>query len=240
MLRGFCLAGTYRRLLLAAVVATGAPSNALADSTAARLANVPVPSGTRVLSVGGNTIHNGSIVSMATYESSLSLSHTADFFRDLWQETARDGVPGFVETRAGDWLMLSRLHEGFNTVLQLDLAEPHRSKGFLSVMALDSTAPGTTPLQGLDGFEQLSTTRSFDGTRESVLSVYAAAESVDTLVRQLADYWQRRDWTLVSEESHAQSKVLLLNRQSALMEIVISSVSAVGSFIVINEVSDRA
>lgn len=216
-------------------------STLMARSAGQSLVDVPVPFGTHVQSVGNDVVHNGQTLTVATYESSLPLADTVEYYHRLWVAEPGKTLPGLVENRVGEWLTLGRLHDGFQIVLQLRLAENHRSSGYLSVMRIDASAStsGSRSSPSLPGLERLSTTRSQDGGRASVLSVYASQESVETLARQFAGHWQGKGWTLVSNEAYAQSKVLLLNHQSAQLEIVITGEPRQNTIVVMNEVDDR-
>ena len=213
--------------------------SAMAASTAERLSQLVVPFDAKVLSVGSNVEHNGQIVSMATFESPSSLNDTVAFYRDLWSQEQVNGIPGMVENRAGQWLIIGQLQDGFQNVLQLNMEDPHRSEGFLSVMQLQAGSRSPLSDTVLPGMERVSTTRSFDGGRGSEISVYLSAEPVEPLARQLSGFWQSKGWTLVSDEPYAQSRVLLLNRKTAQLEIVISQSSGEGTLVVMNEVDDH-
>ena len=98
---------------------------AKAASTAERLSQLAVPFDAKVLSVGSNLEHNGQIVSMATYESPSSLDDTVTFYRERWSQEQTDGVPGMVENRAGQWLIIGQLQDGYQNVLQLNMEDPY-------------------------------------------------------------------------------------------------------------------
>lgn len=214
-------------------------STLMANSASQHLVDVPVPFGTRMQSVGDDVVHNGQSMAVATYESSLSLADTVAFFEQLWIAEPGKSSPGLVENRVGEWLMLGRLQDGFQIVLQLRLTEAHWSTGFLSVMSLEAGASGSQPGPPLPGLERLSTTLSHDAGRSSVLSVYSSTDSVESLARHLSGHWQGKGWTLVSSEPYAQSKVLLLNRDSAQLEVVISGESRENTLVVVNEADDH-
>ena len=214
-------------------------STLMARSASQSLMDVPLPLGAHVQSVGEEVNHNGQSMAVATYDSSLSLADTVEFYRQLWITEPGKTQPGLVENQVGEWLMLGRLHDEFQIVLQLRMSEEHRSTGYLSVMNIEAGSSGRLPDSPLPGLERLSTTRSQDAGRSSVLSVYSSPESVDSLTRQFAGYWQGRGWTLVSNETYAQSQVLLLNRNSAQLEIVVSADTRDTTIVVMNEVDDH-
>ncbi len=213
--------------------------SAKAASTAERLSQLVVPFDAKVLSVGSNMEHNGQIVSMATFKSPSSLNDTVAFYRELWSQEQTNGMPGMVENRAGQWLIMGQLQNGFQNVLQLNMEDPHRSEGFLSVMQLQAGSQSPLSDTVLPGMERLSTTRSVDAGRGSEISVYLSPEPIEPLARQLSGFWQSKGWTLVSDEPYAQSRVLLLNRKRAQLEIVVSHSSGEGTLVVMNEVDDH-
>lgn len=227
----FRLVTALSLLLLSSTLMAGNASQSLMD--------VPLPFGTNVQSVGDDVVHNGQSMAVATYESPLSLTDTVAFYRQLWTAEPGRTLPGLVENTVGEWLTLGRLQDGFQTVLQLRLSEEHRSTGYLSVMSIEAGSAGSQSVSALPGLEPLSTTRSQDAGRSSVLSVYSSGESVASLVSQLAGHWQGRGWTLVSSEAYAQSQVLLLNRDAAQLEIVVNGNTRDTTIVVVNEVDNH-
>ena len=211
-----------------------------------QLANVPVPVNTDVRIVANDMIHNGNSVSLATYTSSLSLEESVGFYRSVWSGDSDSRIPGLVVTQAAEWLMISRLWNGYNTVIQLKLAEPYRSTGFMSIMAIPGLVPNESSrndvdnTKPIDGLQFLSSAHSSDGTRLSRLSVYSSLQSVETTARLYAKHLLDQGWVVVSERVHAQSKVVLMNRKSQLVELVVSpETSRGGSVVVVNEIHDR-
>lgn len=220
-------------------------------SSAKQLADVPVPFNTQVQVVANNMTHNGNRLWLATYTSSLSLEESIDFYRSVWRDDPDSSIPGVVQTQSAEWLMISRLQDGYNTVIQLRLAEPHKSTGFMSIMAVSDmagtdldttefTGGGLNSTAALDNLKLLSSTQSTDSGRTSQLSVYASAQSIESTARQYVKHLRDQSWVLVSEQAHAQSKVVLLNRKSRHIELVISNdTTRGGSVIVVNEVQNH-
>lgn len=214
------------------------PASVLALTTAEHLAQIPLPFDARVLSVGNDVEHNGQRLSLATFQSSSSVDDTVAFYRQLWENSQEDDKPGMVVNRVGEWLVIGQLQDGFQSVLQLKLQEPHRSEGFLSVMRVPVTPSASAGPGLLPGMERLSTTRSRDAGRASTLSIHLSTEAVEPVARQLAGFWQGKGWSLVSNEPYSQSRVLRLNRQSAQLDIVVTPSQQAGSLVIMNEVDD--
>ncbi|MGQ7848685.1 hypothetical protein ACUNV4_29585 [Granulosicoccus sp. 3-233] len=232
---------SFRRVLrtLAALCLFVWSASVASATTAEHLSRIPLPFNASIQSVGNNLQHNGQQVSVATFRSAAPLDETVAYYRELWSQERAEGIPGMVENHAGQWLILGQLQNGFQAVLQLNREEHSRSEGFLSVMQLGAAHVSTSSDGLLPGMQRVSTTRSQDGGRVSELSVYLSSEAVEPLSRQLAGFWQSKGWILVSSETYAQNRVLLLNRESAQLEIVISQDSSGGTLVVINEVDDH-
>lgn len=241
----FCLTGLLQMPL------------ALASSTTAeQLARLQVPPGSRLLSVGTDLDSNGHIMSVASFESAQPLADTVAFFRENWTEAASDNAPGLspspartgvdgdspqesmpalVENRIGSWLVLGRLQDGFQQVLQLNLDSPHKSSGYLSVMQI-GVGVHTGEDITLPGMELLSSTGSRDTTRTGRLSVYRASATTEALRHQLARFWEHRGWQAVSDRAEGAHRIQTFNRRNAQLDVVIGPGESGGSLVVVNEV----
>lgn len=200
-----------------------------------RLTDVPIPHGTRVQWVGENIIQNGKPLQIARYDSSLNLTDTVAFYRQLWpNHEGTQAPPGLLETQTGEWLLLSHLQDGFNIVLQLHANNPLRSSGFLSIMPLDGGEHTEAKAEAAD-LQLLSETRSQDGSLSATLSVFFSEQSVSTTTSRLLHAHTRESWTLASRQLHADNQILILNHRSLQREIVVSRSDEGGSLVVINE-----
>ncbi len=206
---------------------------------ALELEDIPVPHGTQIQIISSNVVQNGRALSLATYESSLSVEETAEFYRTLWADKSDEKLPGMLETQTEQWLMLSRVRDGFNTVIQLRQSEPLRGSGFVSIMALASSGQIDDQALQIPGLQLLSSTASQDGPRSSVMSVYTSTEPVESASKQFSQFLYTENWQLQSVQIYEQNTVMLLNRQSSQIEVVINEGPAGGTLIVMNEVSDR-
>lgn len=236
------------RFVACLLLGMGCSSSLAAQTTAEHLASIALPLDARVESVGSNLEQGGSTVSIATFEVPQPVEQTVDFYRERWAQgapvegqrssnnTNQPDIPAMVENRVGPWLVLGHLQNGFQRVLQLNVEEPGNSRGFLSVMKLQSAARPVQPSLDLPGLQLLSTTRSRDAGKSSSLSVHAAELDVGALSRQLTALWQERGWTAVSDERQGNSRVLLFNRRQVQLDIVVSPAQGGGSLLIMNEV----
>ncbi|MFT6878207.1 MAG: hypothetical protein ACJAZF_004338 [Granulosicoccus sp.] len=206
------------------------------------LNKVPVPPGTRLSLVSAESVHNGASVAIATFESRLSLDDTLAFYKNIWPNEPESTVPGRLESVVGDWLLISRLHGDVNTVIQLNVTKTSRSTGFLSVMAINSPvaikspAWGAPKIQDQDGYLELSRTTSEDGSLSSTTSVLESNQSMSNFIQSLLRLRVDAGWQLSSQKQHAGSQIVLMNRQSQRVEMVISEDRQGTVLAVINEV----
>lgn len=204
-----------------------------------QLSDIPLPTDSQLSVVGDSMIHNGRQLSIATYESALTIEDSVKFYQREWAAQDHSETPGLTLVRNDHWVMISRLHQGYNTVIQLRAQDPQKSQGFASIMRVEPVVT-TLTREHFPGLELLSQTRSNDATASSLFSVYSSAQSIDRTAAQCLDYLKMEDWTVVSEHAYQQSKVYLLNRRTASIELVVSADEEGGALLVLNEVGHGA
>lgn len=205
-----------------------------AEATA--LSDVPIPPGTQVQLIGIDAIHNGRSVSMATFDASHSIDTTIAFYTDVWPDPDTGDTPGMIQSRTPEWLMLSHLDDGYNIVVQLSLAQPHLSTGFVSIMPVTQKAshPVTSSIEGL---ELLSDTQTDDQFSSSRLSVYASSLSVNEVADELIRRRISERWLVTSRREFSGSQIATMSSRDKQLEMVVSRSDEGGSTVVINVVS---
>jgi len=98
------------------------------------LSSLPLPAKSQLKWVSQQSQVNGYSISIAEFYSPAPLSSTAEFYRKLWPKSNVQEGPGMIEVADSEWLYLSKLQNGFNTVIQLRRLNPAVSSGFISVM----------------------------------------------------------------------------------------------------------
>lgn len=205
-----------------------------AEATA--LSDVPIPPGAQVQLIGIDAIHNGRSVSMATFEASHSIDTTIAFYNDVWPDPDTGDTPGMIQSRTPEWLLLSHLEGGYNTVVQLSLAQAHLSTGYISVMPVAQKA--STPVaSSIEGLELLSDTQTDDQFSTSRLSVYASPLSVDEVADDMIRRRISKRWILISRREFAGSQIATMSSSDKQLEMVVSRSEEGGSTVVINVVS---
>lgn len=198
----------------------------------------PVPPGTQVGVVSEESIHNGASVSIASYQSTYSIDDTLAFYQNVWPDDEHSTLPARLESVVGNWLLISRLENGFNTVLQLDVTDTFRSTGFISVMAVNSSLPNTLNSQQHDGFKELSRTRSQDGAISSTVTVLQSNQSLRSFSDSVINQKIEEGWLLSSQRQHAGSYVVLMSRHKQRVELVFINDDQGAVLAVVNEVSN--
>lgn len=235
-----------RHFIANAIVILLFVTHTAASASIEHLADVPVPANTSLQVVADRMIHNGNRLSLASYTSSLPLEESVGFYRGIWLNANDGQLPGMIETQVGEWLLISRLRNGYNTVIQLKLSEAHKSIGFVSIMPVPGLIANepfksiSLDVNALDGLELISSTQTEDGRRHSLLSVYSTSHSVDATTRQYIEHLIGQNWVVVSRQVHAQSNVVLLNRKTQKIELVVSGdATRGGAVLVVNEINDH-
>ena len=207
-----------------------------ASAGEADLDSVPLPPGAVIRIVALDSVQNGRRVSIATLESAQSIEETLSFYRQAWAEP-RGTLPGHIEETAGDWQIISRLEDPLNLVVQLRNGKSG-VEGFISALSIEPVAtPGNLPLPS--GGELLSSTSTQDGPLHATTSVVASIARTGQVAAFYRDRLARKGWKLASDRSELGSRVLLLQRRGARMELVVADDEQGGSITVLNEVHEK-
>lgn len=199
------------------------------------LASFPLPDDMQMKMVAVDAIHNGVVLSMATIESGSPLSESVEFYRHTWSDPVSEGLPGFVELELNHWMVISRLNQGVNTVIQLDTTQPERTVGYVSQRRLAEAliVPDDTLFADL---QRLSSTQSRDGSQLSVLTVYASHASVKATVQRTGRRLFDKGWSIVAMSEQTDATSIAFTQDKDRLEIVISSSQEFPSLVVVNRV----
>jgi len=200
------------------------------------LSDVPVPPGGKIEIIGEDAVHNGTSISMGTFIASQSIDSTVAFYEQAWPDSPSSDMPGMIQTSTPEWLLLSHLSDGYNTVIQLSLATTHRSTGYVSVMPVEQLS-AAQPTVGIDDLQLLSDTRTKDEFSSSQLSVYASVLPVSLLTERLVRTRINGHWKVTSKREFGDSQIVLMSARTGQLELIVSRSDDVGSIAVINEVS---
>ncbi|MBX2880538.1 MAG: hypothetical protein KTR32_11425 [Granulosicoccus sp.] len=199
---------------------------------------LPLPDSATIHTVSDYSIQNGLPMAIAILRSADPYDRTVKFYKDLWGKADRPEMPGFIETEIEHWLIIGRLDNGINTVIQFDKRLPENTSAYVSqaqvanpvTVAEDSEFPELL---------RLSTTTSVDGSARSTLTVYASHASVDATAQRSIRYLRQRGWLLVSHSTHAKAQSLSLVRNRERLQMVVSKAQRYPSQVVVNKVSHQ-
>lgn len=202
------------------------------------LIEMPLPESARIELVGANMVHNGSRVSIATYQGKLSSKQTLDFYRGAWQ---REGeVPGYVEYQADGWNIIASLRDGINLALQVRDDSRGEASGLVSALVLEGAGSVEVEIPALpSGAEVLSSTVSQDGRREAHTWLLRSTGRPGQITAFYRDTLSRNGWQVVSDRSRAASSVLLMSSEKGTMEVT-ANPDIDGTFVVVNRVRTRS
>jgi len=212
-------------------------ASATSFSTGEQLQSIVLPSNARVQWVSKQGIHNGHKLSIASYDSDWPIQLTLDFFKNSWAGSTNSNTPSFIVEEVGDWVFLSRLMHGFNTVIQLRKNSPEHSSGFLSVLAVSNRLNASELSAQTYGTRPLSLTHSEDELSSSTVVVLESPDSVSVFAERMLSELRRRDWSLTWRQVYGRSQVFLMSMNSRKLEMVITDGDSGNTVAVMNEVS---
>lgn len=215
-------------------------ASCLVESAFARsIREVPFPIGTRVALISSDMRHNGLPLAMAAVDSDHPLEQTLRFYRQLWPREEASSVPGMIQTQLGQWLIISRLRDGYNTVLQFSTLRSDRTQGFVSVLPVNGAQAmtGDSDASVATSLSALSTTESSDLTGKSALSVYRSELRPDALVSQQVASRLAGGWVLEFKQRYQTGIRVAMRRGAVSLDMVASLGDEGGTLLIINEVT---
>lgn len=216
----------FRSICLLFVVCT-----ANAATPASVLESLAVPDNATLQIVTDNALHNGVPIAIAKLESPEPVESVAEYYRQLWSAPQDNNLPGFIESSLQGQLLISRLRNDLNVVLQLETKGDEGTSGSVSVMAVKSPQKEEKH-EVFSDLRILSSHRFVDGVDTSKLRVYASPTSVS----QTHDIYRQRlmseGWQVLSDTDTDTAWVTQLGRDNARLEISFVPSSDFGSVIV--------
>ena len=221
-----------------------------ADTPDSVLNTLQVPTGADVQIVTSHSLHNGMPMAIAQLRSTESADSVFGFYRQLWTDPqgdgkgdgkgdgGSDGSPGFVESVLPEWQMISRVHNGYNIVIQLMVESGQSASGFISVMAIDAPLAARDHGEFSD-LQLLSKHQSVDGADTSLMRVYASSSSVSQTHRIYLEKLMSKGWQLLSDNELDGSYVMVLSRGQSRLEVSIVPSRDYGSLVVVHKVTSK-
>jgi len=210
----------------------------IAGTSSEALLETEIPAATTTAVIALNTLQNGRVVSIISFESTQSVEQIFEFYRKLWPAST-DG-PGSMEAAAGQWNTISHIKNGFLVSLQLLNSGSDASSGYLSVMQLEqSTSMNTVSPQLPPGGVLLSTTQHRDISPQAVTWVVHSSAGVELVSAFYRDTLERKGWKLASVRMSAYPHVLIMNGPDSSIEVIVSEAQDGTSVAVVNRVNNH-
>lgn len=205
------------------------------------LDDVPVPPQATLEVISEEFQHNGQALLIARLVTSANYQTSLDFYRSAWESASDSEIPGYVEREYENWVAISRLRNGTNTVVQFDKSslssDPASGAALISVMNLEQRVVASfNALSHPGDAELLSSTRTNDIGRDSTVEVIKTSMAMGSSREYYRSKMRRDGWNLVSDRSALDSMVMLFNRKSEKIEIVLNPSNDGSTLIVINQV----
>jgi len=201
-----------------------------------RLQNLDLPQGASIQFISLDAVQHGHRISIGTLEHKGSVESVLEYFRSSWEEGSA-GLPGFIEEENAGWRIISRIEEGWNTVVQLRNT-PQVSEAYVSVMALEPIKGWSyKPAMPRDGVLVSSVAGKEFGkaTQTDVVFIHRRQGDVASFYR---NQYKKDGWTIVSDTDIEGSTAMLAQSKDKQAEIVVTP-TANGSVAVINEVNRK-
>lgn len=209
-----------------------------ADTPAKVLERLVTPDRTTIEWAATHAVSNGYAVAIATLQSMESIDSVISFYQQHWTQDKNDGPPGFVESVLPGWRMISRLHDGYNIVVQLNTSKQIGTSGLISVMAVGK--PAIKEHHGeFSNLALLSSNRSVDGVDTSWMRVYASSVSVSQTHHIYRQRLTGKGWQLLSESDTDDGVVIILARGPERLEVSILRSRDFGSVVVAHQVTSK-
>lgn len=226
------------KTLLTAIFTSATLYSQLAVSASANWAvSVPVPPQATLEIISENVEHNGMSMSVGRIVSTEPLETNLDFYRTTWSLNDSTETPGYVEQSFDNWIAISRLENGFNTVIQFDQNAEVSGSAIVSVMSIDqSSTIGFNSSSHPGNAELLSSTRTHDDGRDATVQVLRSGMSIDSVKQFYASHFRRHGWNLVSDRSVMDSHVLMFNKKLEKAEVYLGQDPGGSTLVVINQV----
>ncbi len=202
------------------------------------LDDFPLPDRSESWWVTKGSNHNGHQIQIMRFKSRLTPSEVLQFYKSLWQSDSE--VPGFMQSSANGWQLISRLTEHYQWVVQVKVASGRTaSVGLISQLALKNTvANGIANIKfmpDMHGGTLVSSTHSEEpalARTQTVLFSGRPGRVADTVKRHAQDH----GWDLQDEYVHKQAVTLRFQRAGRQLDVALASSQHGRTLIFLNEV----
>lgn len=177
--------------------------------------------------IAKDTLFNGMRTRMADLHSELKLQQVLEFYRSQWaqpQYVNNKKVPGYIESQAGEWTIVSRVENDYMIVVQIQDSGMEGTQGYISINDLQKM-PGRLG-SGMDlpgGTVVINDMPSQDAGRSGRTMLV----SNDLSVKGNADFFRHAysNWGVVMDQSSeaGNAHILILKDAQSIANFYIES-----------------
>ena len=198
-----------------------------------------LPSQTDSWWVSKGNRHNGRELHIKKFKSALSVESVIEFYKNSWR-TELD-IPGFMESSANGWRMISQLEQQHQWVVQVKPSQlGGGSEGMISLMPLQESSTNSAELH--DGFTSvmnggvvLSTNYS-NRPEKSKTQTQVFSGRPASVANRIKSHVKSRGWTLQDEYSRVDSMAMRFEHSNRKLDIGLVGVPNVRTLVFISEV----
>ncbi len=198
---------------------------ALSGLVSAAAPDFPAPPDARVTTVSEASTVNGLPISIRRFEVKRPVEWVLKYYRNRWQYSAREGVPGYLETEFGEWKMITRSEGDWFMSVQV---QPDSFSSSWGHLALSNLKRGSFKALGsgvpmMNGSKVLNDTPSSDPGRKARTVMLSNSFSVSSNATYYRDYYTGRGWQIAMDMPIANGKhhALLFKRGTAEAQLTL-------------------
>ena len=188
---------------------------------------VPAPEKTTLTIVADDMEFNGVPMRTWSIQGVLTKERTFEFYRKLWGKKSLGDIPGFVEYRVDDWLVISRLESDFQITVQLDVAanSTHGLVGITKLPILKTAPVYGKKFQTYGNMNIVNDIESEDLGKKSRTIVATTDASLQSSLKYYRSLYGRKGWTESTDYmkfGRDRQQALLFNKRGKEVNFTIS------------------
>lgn len=213
-------------------------SGSFANNASEILAQLKLPHNATLSIVSDTMFHNGLPMAIGEFSAAQSPGYILSFYRKLWESEDTENHPNFTESATPGWLLISRLENEHQLVVQLSTERTRGTSGFVSVMPLDGEAKKLYSAL-FPGLSVLSSSVSSDGSDTSSMQVLASSLGSTKTHERYIKLLLNDGWQLLLDTPIDKGWVTILSRGRKRLELSFQPSSDYASVLVAHELESE-
>ncbi len=214
------------------------PNTVLANT----MEKFPEPPRTQSWWVSKGNVHNGQVVYIKRFKSSLNADAVADFYRHEWRTDS--DVPGYMQNEQEGWLFISHLKPVYQWVVQIKPSSTGSgSEGMLSAMKLKSGGSNKHLrrkkfTESLRGGDLLSSTESTEPSPART-QMHLYPNRPNRVANQFKTHMVSTGWSLQDEYKHQGAFTQRFEKAKRQIDVALVAHEGNKTLVFFNEVLHR-